>query len=212
MENSHFQASQNLSGREGGKAPAEKLPPTPGRHPTYHGIRCRSGKWVSEIREPGKMSRIWLGTFPTAEMAAAAFDVAALALKGEAAILNFKDQAASYPVPASTSRDDIRAAATEAAARFRPPGGEGSSCSGQVAGVDSPVPPNVAEGSGSRLPEDGEAAKDVGEFIDEDALFYMPNLLADMAEGMLLSLPTIGPLVPENSPENSDSDSLWSYQ
>ncbi|XP_043705527.1 ethylene-responsive transcription factor ERF021-like [Telopea speciosissima] len=74
------------------------------------------GKWVSESREPGKKTCIWLGRFETPEMANMA-DICNARNGEHGGRLNFLELANELPRPAISSADDIRVAAHEAATR-----------------------------------------------------------------------------------------------
>ncbi|XP_072147204.1 ethylene-responsive transcription factor ERF024 [Setaria viridis] len=183
------------------------------RHPVYRGIRYRGGKWVSEIREPRKSNRIWLGTYPTPEMAAAAYDAAALALRGAEAALNFPGAAASRAAPVSCSPDDIRAAASAAAATMM------VGYPGECAAGHSHLPQAAAIASTSSGSENAGAvsASEQREkrIVDEDDVFQMPRLLEGMAEGLMMSPPRLSPTAEGagslEEDGNDDGMSLWDH-
>ncbi|KAM0836638.1 hypothetical protein ACQ4PT_062188 [Festuca glaucescens] len=106
------------------KRPAGRTKFRETRHPVYRGVRRRgsAGRWVCEVRVPGKRgARLWLGTYATAEAAARANDAAMLALGGRSAsCLNFADSAWLLAVPCAVADlADVRRAAVEAVEDFQ---------------------------------------------------------------------------------------------
>ncbi|PKU69248.1 ethylene-responsive transcription factor ERF026-like [Dendrobium catenatum] len=164
--------------------PASNTPPI--IPPSYYlGISSRRGKWTSKIYSWRESKTIWLGTYSTPEMAAIAYDVAALAFNEGNAVFNFPYAIRSHPMPKSTSIADIQAAAAAAAEQF----------GARFDDVDA-----------SEVP-----LKEICEYVDEEELFNMPQVLIEMAEGLMVSPPRLGLLESDEPLEILKDDNLWNF-
>ncbi|KAL8510491.1 hypothetical protein ACS0TY_017342 [Phlomoides rotata] len=86
----------------------------------YRGIRMRKwGKWVAEIRETNKRSRIWLDSYSSPVAVVCAYDTEVFHLRGPSARLNFPKCVIEYAAGAEhdLSAAAIRKKATEVGTR-----------------------------------------------------------------------------------------------
>lgn len=138
-------------------------------------------------------------------MAAAAYDAAALALRGAGTALNFPDAARSRPAPASMSADDVRAAAAAAAASA-------------MASTWAPQRSDQCYGDQLRGGESDRRDDAIG-VVDEDDVFEMPRLMVSMAEGLMINPPVLGTAAADGCSaasyyaevEDEDAVSLWDH-
>jgi hypothetical protein len=200
------------------KRPAGRTKFRETRHPVFRGVRRRgnAGRWVCEVRVPGRRGcRLWLGTFDTAEGAARAHDAAMLAIAGAGACLNFADSAWLLAVPASyASPAEVRHAVAEAVEDFLRRGGAVPEDNDALSASSStPSSPAIDDGGGSAT--DSEESSDSspateGSAFELDAFNDMSWDLyyASLAQGMLMEPP---PAAMEFDDGNIVDVPLWSY-
>ncbi|XP_066337504.1 dehydration-responsive element-binding protein 1A-like [Miscanthus floridulus] len=189
------------------KRPAGRTKFRETRHPVFRGVRRRgnAGRWVCEVRVPGRRGcRLWLGTFDTADGAARAHDAAMLAIAGAGAGLNFADSAWLLAVPASyASLAEVRHAVAEAVEDFQRREALPEEEDARSAASSAPSSPAAS------VSTDGEESSpfelDVFNDMSWD-LYY-----ASMAQAMLMEPPSAVPAFGDVGYANAGDMALWSY-
>ena len=197
------------------KRPAGRTKFRETRHPVFRGVRRRgkAGRWVCEVRVPGRRGcRLWLGTFDAAEAAARAHDAAMLAIAGPGACLNFADSAWLLAVPASyASLPEVRRAVAEAVEEFQRREALPEEEDARSATSLTPSSPASGEDEAS-TDEDGEesspAAEDSPFELDLFGGLSSDLYYASLAQAMLMEPPST---VAAFCDEGMADVPLWSY-
>ncbi|RLM87658.1 dehydration-responsive element-binding protein 1A-like [Panicum miliaceum] len=198
------------------KIPAGRTKFRETRHPVFRGVRRRgnAGRWVCEVRVPGRRGcRLWLGTFDTAEAAARAHDAAMLAIAGAGACLNFADSAGLLAVPASyASLAEVRHAVAEAVEGFQRREALSVSEDDAASSLAPSSPASVElDGASTDGEESSPAAEDSAFDLDVFNDMSWDVYYASMAQAMLMEPPSAVPAFGDDGLAVVGDVPLWSF-